>query len=47
MDIVFSAAFALVIVDMITPSTEEQWEIKDAFLILDYMIARGINPATV
>lgn len=47
MDIVFSAAFALVLVDMITPSTEEQWEIKDAFLILDYMIARGINPATV
>ncbi len=47
MDILFSAAFALVLVDTITPSTDEQWDIRDAFLILDYMIGRGINPAVV
>jgi hypothetical protein len=47
LDVMFSAAFALVLVDTITPATEEQWDIKDAFLLLDYMIGRGIYPATV
>jgi hypothetical protein len=47
MDILFSAAFALVLVDTITPSTGEQWDIREAFSLLDYMIGRGINPATV
>lgn len=40
-----SGAFVLVLVDIITPATEERWNISKTFRLLDEMVLRGIIPA--
>lgn len=41
----FSAAFALILVDIITPATDLLWDLQKAFSYIDEFIAREINPA--
>lgn len=43
----FSAAFAIVLIDSIIPAAEEQWGIQEAFSVFDHMLSRGMAPALV
>jgi hypothetical protein len=45
LDITFSAAFVLVLIDIITPAATEQWDLNDALRIMDEMLLRGITIA--
>lgn len=38
----FASAFVLILVDIITPATTEQWDLRKTFNLLDEMMMRGI-----
>lgn len=45
LDATFSAAFALILVDIITPATDLLWDLQRVFSYIDEFTAREINPA--
>lgn len=42
---IFSAAFALILVDIITPAHDLLWDLQRVFDYIDEFIAREVNPA--
>jgi hypothetical protein len=38
----FASAFVLVLVDIITPATTEQWDLNNTFGLMDEMLMRGV-----
>lgn len=45
MDALFSAAFALVLIDIIRPANELMWDLRQVMHLLDELIARHMAPA--
>lgn len=45
MEYLFASAFVLILVDIITPATAEQWDLNKVFSLMDEMNSRGITIA--